>query len=104
MKLNEFVTSFEPPSKTKNIAELKEVACDINLIDDVFEFTDKITKQVKNVKQKVIMVDGVKYRVPSSVIAQLKVILEDNPSCKKFKVKKSGNTMDDTRYLVIPLF
>ena len=64
---------------------------------------DKITKETKKVKQKVVIVDGEKYRIPASVIAQLKVIIEDNPNCKKFKVKKSGTTMDETRYLVIPI-
>jgi len=102
-KLNEFAKDFEPASKTKNIADLKEVSTEIDLVDDEFEVTDKVTKQIKIVKQKVILVEGEKYRVPSSVIAQLKVILEDSPNCKKFKVKKSGTTMDDTRYQVIPI-
>jgi len=102
-KLSEFAKDFEPTSKIKNIADLKEVSTDIDLIDDEFTLTDKITKQEKVVKQKVIIVDGEKYRVPSSVIGQLKIVLEDNPNCKKFKVKKSGTTVDDTRYQVIPL-
>jgi uncharacterized protein YxjI len=102
-KLSDFVQDFEPTSKTKNIAELKEVSTAIDLIDDTFEITDKATKQTKTVRQKVVVVNGEKYRVPTSVIAQLKVIMEDNPDCKKFKVKKSGTTMDDTRYQVIPL-
>ena len=103
MKLNEFAKDFEPASKTKNIADLKEVSTDIDLLDDEFEVTDKLTKQIKKVKQKIIVVEGEQYRVPSSVIGQLKVVLEDNPNCKKFKVKKTGTTMDDTRYQVIPL-
>lgn len=103
MKLDEFAKDFEPASKTKNIADLKEVSTDVDLIDDEFEMTDKITKQVKIVKQKVIVVNNEQYRVPNSVISQLKVVLEDNPNCKKFKVKKSGTTIDDTRYMVIPL-
>jgi len=102
-KLNAFAKDYEPASKTKNIADLKEVSTDIELEDDEFEVKDKKTNEVKTVKQKVIIVDGEKYRVPASVIAQLKVILEDNPNCKKFKVKKSGTTIDDTRYQVIPL-
>jgi len=102
-KLNDYAKDFEPASKTKNIADLKEVSTDIDLIDDEFEVTDKVTKLVKTVKQKVIVVDNEKYRVPSSVIGQLKVVLEDNPNLKKFKVKKSGTTMDDTRYQLIPL-
>jgi hypothetical protein len=102
-KLSDFAKDFEPTSKTKNISELKEVSTDINIVDDSFEIIDKVTKQNKNVKQKVVVVDGEKYRIPVSVIAQLKIILDDNPNCKKFKVKKSGTTMDDTRYQVIPL-
>lgn len=103
MKLDEFAKDFEPASKTKNIADLKEVSTEVDLIDDEFEMTDKITKQVKKVKQKIIVINNEQYRVPNSVIAQLKVVLEDNPNCKKFKVKKSGTTIDDTRYMVIPL-
>ena len=102
-KLDEFAKDFVPTAKTKNISDLKEVSTDIDLIDDEFEFTDKKTNQVKTVKQKVIVVNGEQYRVPSSVIGQLKVILEDNPACKRFKVKKVGTTMDDTRYQVIPI-
>ncbi|MBU1235069.1 MAG: hypothetical protein KKC77_19450 [Proteobacteria bacterium] len=101
--LNEYAKGYEPAAKTKNIADLKEVSTGLELEDDEFEITDKNTKQPKTVKQKVITVDGEKYRVPNSVIQQLKVILEDNPECKKFKVKKSGTTIDDTRYQVIPL-
>jgi hypothetical protein len=103
MKLGDYAKDFEPASKTKNIADLKEVSTDIDLIDDEFEITDKITRQSKVVKQKIIIVNEEQYRVPNSVIGQLKIVLEDNPNCKKFKVKKSGTTMDDTRYQVIPL-
>jgi len=102
-KLNEYAKDYEPIAKTKNIAELQEVSTDIDIEDDEFTLTDNATQQDKVVKQKVIMVEGEKYRVPVSVITQLKIILEDNPTCKKFKVKKSGTTKDDTRYMVIPL-
>lgn len=102
-KLTDFAKDFEPASKTKNIADLKEVSTDVDLIDDEFEVIDKKTNLPKKVKQKVVVIDGEKYRVPSSVIGQLKVILEDNPKILKFKVKRSGTTMDDTRYQVIPI-
>ena len=88
---------------TKNIADLNEVSTDLQLEDDEFELIDDVTKQPKVVKQKVIHIDGEKYRVPVSVIQQLKIILKDNPTIKKFKVKKSGTTKADTRYQVIPL-
>jgi len=101
-KISEYAQSYEPTATTKNIADLKEVSVDLELEDDEFEFKDK-NNQVKNVKQKIIVVEGESYRVPVSVIQQLKVILEDNPTLKKFKVKRSGTTKDDTRYQVIPL-
>ena len=87
-KLNQFAKDYEPTTTIKNIADLPKVAMDIELIDDEFTFTDKITKEEKTVKQKVIIVDGEKYRVPQSIIGQIKVILDDNPECKFFKVKK----------------
>ena len=87
---------------TKNIADLPEVSTELEVLDDQFETTDLKTKEQKIVKQKIICVNGTNYRVPVSVFQQLKVILEDNPNLKKFKVKKSGTDMD-TRYQVIPL-
>ena len=101
-QIKEYVKGYEPIATTKNIADLNEVSTEAEIEDDEFEYTDKVTKQVKTVKQKVITVNNEKYRVPVSVIQQLKIILEDNPNLKKFKVKKSGTTME-TRYQVIPL-
>lgn len=74
---------------------------DIDLIDDSFEFVeDGVTKTVD---QKVIVIEDVKYRVPISVIKQLKVFLAEMPSMKHFRVKKTGTTKADTIYTVIPL-
>lgn len=87
---------------TKNISDLPEVSIDSEVLDDQFETADKITGQMKTIKQKVISVNGTNYRVPTSVLQQLKVVLEDNPNLKKFKVRKSGAMME-TRYQVIPL-
>jgi len=100
-KLNEFAQGYETKA-TKNIADLPEVSIDLELEDDDFEFTDKDGK-VKTVKQKVVNLNGENYRVPISVIQQLKILLEDNPDLKKFKVKKTGEGKDNTRYQVIPL-
>lgn len=102
-KISEYVKDYEPQQTTKNIADLKEVSTDLELEDDTFEFTDKVSKETKTVKQKIVVVNGESYRVPVSVIQQLKIIMEDNPTLKKFKVKRSGSTKDDTRYQVIPL-
>ena len=102
-KLSDYAKEYESATATKNISDLPEVSTDLELIDDEFDFTDKITKVTKTIKQKVIVVNQEQYRVPVSVIQQLKIILEDNPNLKKFKVRKSGSTKDDTRYQVIPL-
>lgn len=100
-KIGELAKDYKSTA-TKNIAELPEVSIDLEVLDDQFETTDKISGQPKVIKQKVISINGTNYRVPTSVLQQLKIVLEDNPNLKKFKVKKSG-TMMETRYQVIPL-
>ena len=102
-KIKEYVKDYEPQQTTKNIADLEKVSTDLELLDDDYEFTDKKTGETKTVKQKVICIDGENYRVPVTVIQQLKVILEDSPNLNFFKVKKTGSTKDDTRYTVIPI-
>ena len=102
--LNDYAKEYTPTATTKNIADLSEVSTDLDIENDTFEFTDKKTGQSKEVTQKVITINNEKYRVPVSVIQQLKVLLEDNPNLKKFKVRRSGSTKDDTRYQVIPIF
>lgn len=101
--LNEYAQNYVPPATTKNIAELDKVPVNINLEDDEYEFKDKITQVMTKVPQKVVVIDDEKYRVPVTVIQQLKVLLEDNPTLKFFKVKRTGITKDDTRYQVIPV-
>ena len=98
-KISEYVKDYEPTTKTKNIAELDKVSTDLELEDDDYEFTKD--GETKTVKQKVIVVDGENYRVPVTVLQQLKILIEDDPDLKSFKVKRSGSTKDDTRYQVI---
>jgi len=90
-------------SQTMNIADLDKVSVDLQLVDDEFEFTDKVTGQLKKVQQEVIVVDEIKYRVPKTILQQLKILLEDNPNLKFFKVKKTGEGKEQTKYQVIPL-
>jgi hypothetical protein len=100
-KISDFAKAYES-STTKNIVDLPEVSTDLELEDDSFETVDKKTNLPKTVKQKIVTLNNVKYRVPVSVFEQLKIVLEDNPNLKKFKVKKSGTGME-TKYQVIPL-
>jgi len=94
--LGEYAKTYESKT-TKNIAELPEVSTDLYLEDDEFEF------EGKTIKQKVLNINNEIYRVPNSVIKQLRVHMEENPDLKKFKVNKKGTTKNDTEYTVIPL-
>jgi hypothetical protein len=100
--LKQEAQEFEPTAKTKNISDLSSVSTALILEDDSFSFTEKDGRE-KTVIQKVVLVNGEKYRVPMSVIGSLKVILEDNPNLKTFKVKKTGEGKEGTKYTVIPL-
>ena len=96
-KLKDEAMSYES-SKTKNIADLDTVPVDIEINDETFTDNDG-----KEFTIKIIEVDGERYRVPVSVLKQLKTHLEDNPNIKKFKVRKTGEGMK-TEYVVIPLY
>jgi hypothetical protein len=95
--LNEFAKTYEP-NTTKNIADLKEV--DVNL---PLEDRSGIDSKGVEFKYRVIIVNKEEYRVPNSVIANLKAILQKKPTLKKFSVAKTGTKKDDTKYTVIPL-
>jgi len=99
--IKDFAKGFEP-SRTHNISELKEIPTELQLVDDEFEFEDRKTGEVKVVKQKVVILNNEKYRIPISVIADLKAILEKNPILEKFSVSKKGSGLQ-TKYTVIPL-
>lgn len=90
-KLNETAKAYEP-KQVNNIAELTSVSVDLDVKEDMeAEFP-----------YKYVEVEGSRYKVPTSVLASLKSILEENQGLKTFKVKKSGEGMN-TRYTVIPL-
>lgn len=80
------------PSQIKNIAELENVSTDLNIHED----------NEAEFPYKYIIVEGEKYKVPISVIASLKDLLEENADLKKFKVKRTGEGLK-TKYTVIPL-
>ena len=84
--------------ETKNICELHEVSTELDIK----------SKHVDNVDPDkafdyfYIIVEEVEYRVPKSVIKQLKAQLEAKPSSVLFKVTRSGEGMK-TEYNVIML-
>jgi len=99
-KLKDEALAYES-KQTKNIADLDVVSIDLDLEDDEFETEDE-KGNLKTVKQKVAVINDERYRVPNSVLKQLKVMLEDNPNLVKFKVKKTGQGLN-TEYTVIPV-
>ena len=97
VSLTERAQSYTQSGKLKNISELKSIPVDIDITEKVFgEGTDK------EFKAEVIEVEGEQYKMPVTVISGLKVILEENPNLKTFKVKKVGSGMG-TEYHIIPL-
>jgi hypothetical protein len=85
------------PTKTKNIADLDVV--DLSL--PVEERTGK-DNAGKEFAMNVIVVEHQDYRVPDSVLKDIKSIVEAKPTLKTVKVIKKGTGMQ-TAYTVIPL-
>ncbi len=84
-------------SSTRTVDELEFVQNDMQLEDR--EGTDEKGVQYE---YKVVVVDKIEYRVPNSVLKNLKLIMEKKPDLSKFKVLKSGTKLDTT-YTVLPL-
>lgn len=85
------------PKQTRNISELDSV--DVNLA--VLQGQGKDTEG-KPFFYSYIEQNGEEYRVPDSVISELKEILKIKPDLVKFKVTKTGSGMA-TRYRVMPI-
>jgi hypothetical protein len=83
--------------ETKNISDLKKVFTEAPI--EKREYTDKNGDQFEI---NIIEVDGEEYRVPNSVLKQLKTIIKEKPDMTVFRVAKSGNGMK-TQYQVIPM-
>lgn len=95
--LKESAIAYVAPDKTKNIVDLPKVSTEL-----VVETKEKKNRDGETFTIQYVTVDGEQYRVPSSVLGTLKLLLEDNPNLKEFKVKSTGQGLD-TRYTVIPL-
>jgi len=94
--IKETARAYEP-AHTFNIADLEVVSTDFEI-----KYETGVDKNDKEFTYAYIEVEGKQYRVPTSVIAQLKDVLEEKPELSKFRVKKSGEGMS-TRYTVIAL-
>ena len=85
------------PQKTKNIADLEAVSLDV-----VIEDRKAKDKDGKEFSYHVALVLGEEYRIPSSVLNDIKSIIQAKPTLKTVKVIKKGSGMN-TSYTVIPL-
>ena len=85
------------PQQMGNIADLEVVSTDTNIKEET-----RINSEREEYKVSFITVDGREYRVPASVLEQLKTIIEEKPDLKTFQVKKTGEGMG-TKYIVIPI-
>ena len=83
--------------KTKNITDLNAVSVEFEVVRRNFKDKDD-----KPFSVDVALINGEEYRVPASVLENLKAILEEKPELKTFKVTSTGTGMN-TRYTVIPL-
>ena len=96
MNIKEFAKEYTP-SQMKNIADLEVVRADA-------EIKKETRKDQNNEDYQVmfIVIDNEEYRVPSSVVTQLKGVIEAKPEVTSFKVTRTGTGMN-TKYQVIPL-
>jgi hypothetical protein len=94
--IKETALAYKAP-ETKNIVKLEIIPVDIELEDKTFTREDESTFKVT-----VFEFEGEEYRMPKTVLKQLKAQLEANPKLGNFKVTKEGEGMK-TVYTVIPL-
>jgi len=85
------------PQQTLNIADLEAVSLDVPM-----ELREGKDSSGKAFSYTVANVAGREYRVPASVLNDIKTILEAKPTLKTVKVVKKGTGMN-TEYTVIPL-
>ena len=90
-KLNQEAKDYEP-KQLKTVAELPFISIDMDVLEE----------NEAQFPYKYIEADGERYKLPDTVLATIKEMLEDNPNLAKFKVKKSGEGLK-TKYTTIPL-
>ena len=96
-RLRDAVKEYEPTVAVKVISDLDSVSLEIDMIPTVFKQGEE-----DEYTQDIIIVDDVQYRVPKTVQAQLKTMIESDVKFDTFNVVRSGTTITDTVYTVIP--
>lgn len=81
----------------KNVADLDKVSVDVELKEEIVD-EGKPTEW----SYKYFELDGEKYKMPITVLSQLKDHIAQNPDLKFFRVNKKGEGLK-TKYTAIPL-
>lgn len=95
-KLSEEAKNYVQPTTAKNITELEKVSVDVEILQKT------VGEGEKAFTYKYLLEGEEEYRVPMSVIGQLKEQMEAKPDLKEFKVTKTGEGLK-TVYTVITL-
>jgi|TARA_Y100000310_G_scaffold152812_1_gene152260 hypothetical protein len=82
------------PQLTLNIADLDEVPINLELTE-----ANKVDSEGKAYTYKFFVLNGKEYRVPNSVLEEIKTILELKPTVTKVNVTKAGSGLA-TKYSV----
>lgn len=90
--LGEGSDGFEPKSM-RNITDLEIVKLDVELVMN----EERKDSEGKQYIVNYAIVDGQEYRIPSSVLEQIKEIRKQKPDTKAVKVTKSGSGLG-TKY------
>lgn len=97
MTVRDAAESYEP-KMTKSVADLESFSTEMEIHDDGIG-TDKSGKEFH---YNYILIEGEEYRIPDTVLNQIKTHLEEKPDTTKFKVKKTGEGLK-TRYQAVAL-
>jgi hypothetical protein len=98
MNIKDSAKKYKPKMKYNNISEVSKISTDF----DLREVTDT-TLEGEEFTVLVFEQDDVLYKMPDSVLKQLKTILEVKEDLKYFRVIRKGTNKNDTTYTVIPL-
>lgn len=95
VSIREEVRAYTPKNtETKNISELGEVSMSCEIFWEQFEYDGKV------IKYAYILVDDVRYRIPNSVLKQLRILDEQyGEKFTKYRVIQNGAGLDTT-YMV----
>lgn len=95
--MKEMASNYEV-QETKLISDLDRVSVDLEVVTKKFK-----EGQPDEFSVDVVTIAGQDYRVPKSVLAQLKIHLEKMPDLKHIQVIKTGSGLNNTKYSVVPL-